>query len=42
MGMYDFTADPNTMCSYYGALTRAQNAMYFVGNTAYMMAINKS
>jgi len=42
IGEYDFTADPNNMCSYYGALTRAQNSMFFVGNTAYMMAINKS
>jgi Rad3-related DNA helicase len=41
-GMYDFDADPNKMCSYYGALTRAQKAMYFVGNTAYMMAMGKS
>ena len=42
MGMYDFNADPNGMCSYFGSLTRAQNAMYFVGNTAYMMAMGKS
>ena len=42
MGMYDFNADPNGMCSYFGALTKAQNAMYFVGNTAYMMAMGKS
>ncbi len=42
LGMYDFNADPNQMCSYYGALTKAQNAMYFVGNTAYMMAMGKS
>jgi len=42
MGQFDYTADSNSMCSYYGALTKAQNAMYFVGNTAYMMAMNKS
>ena len=42
IGIYDFDADPNSMCSYYAALTRAQKAMYFVGNTAYMMAMGKS
>ena len=42
IGEFDYTADPNNMCDYYGALTRAQNAMYFVGNTAYMMAMGKS
>ena len=30
------------MCDYYGALNKAQNAMFFVGNTAYMMAMGKS
>jgi Rad3-related DNA helicase len=42
MGQFDYTADSNSMCDYYGALNRAQNAMFFVGNTAYMMAMNKS
>ena len=42
MGQFDYTADSNSMCDYYGALNKAQNAMYFVGNTAYMMAMNKS
>ena len=42
MGQFDYTADSNSMCSYYGALAKAQNAMYFGGNTAYMMAMNKS
>ena len=42
IGMYDFDADPNSMCSYFSALTRAQKAMFFVGNTAYMMAMGKS
>ncbi|MBP98484.1 hypothetical protein CMK18_21245 [Candidatus Poribacteria bacterium] len=42
LGQYDFTVNPDSLCSYYSALTKAQNSMYFVGNTAYMMAINKS
>jgi Rad3-related DNA helicase len=42
MGSFDFTVNPNSLCDYYSALTKAQNSMYFVGNTAYMMAINKS
>ena len=42
LGHYDFDADPNNMCSYFSALTKAQKAMYFVGNTAYMMAMGKS
>ena len=42
MGMYDFSVNPDTLCGYFSALTKAQNSMFFVGNTAYMMAINKS
>ena len=42
MGGWDFSVNPDTLCGYFSALTKAQNAMYFVGNTAYMMAINKS
>jgi ATP-dependent DNA helicase DinG len=42
LGQYDFTVNPDSLCSYFSALTKAQNSMYFVGNTAYMMAINKS
>ena len=42
MGGLDFGVDANNLCGYYSALTKAQNSMYFVGNTAYMMAINKS
>ena len=42
MGSFDFTVNPDNLCAYYSALTKAQNSMFFVGNTAYMMAINKS
>tara|TARA_R110000824_G_scaffold77072_1_gene195039 strand:- start:3607 stop:5874 length:2268 start_codon:yes stop_codon:yes gene_type:complete len=41
-GDWDFGVDADSLCSYFGALTKAQNSMYFVGNTAYMMAMNKS
>ncbi len=42
LGEFDFTVNPDSLCGYFSALTKAQNSMYFVGNTAYMMAINKS
>tara|TARA_R110002012_G_scaffold315755_1_gene530008 strand:- start:4137 stop:6404 length:2268 start_codon:yes stop_codon:yes gene_type:complete len=41
-GDWDFSVDSDSLCSYFGALTKAQNSMYFVGNTAYMMAMNRS
>jgi len=41
-GVMDFNVDADSLCDYYGALTKAQNSMYFVGNTAYMMGMNRS
>lgn len=41
-GEWDFDVNPNDLCDYFGSLTRAQNAFYFVGNTAYLMAMNRS
>ena len=41
-GIMDFEVDANTLCDYYAALTTAQKSRYFVGNTAYMMGMNRS
>jgi len=41
-GEWDFSVDDTKLCDYFGSLTKAQNALYFVGNTAYMMAMNRS
>ena len=42
MGIMDFDVDADSLCDYYGALTTAQKSRYFVGNTAYMMGMNRS
>ena len=41
-GIMDFNVDADSLCDYYGALTTAQKSRYFVGNTAYMMGMNRS
>lgn len=41
-GIMDFNVESNSLCGYYGALTDAQKSRYFVGNTAYMMGMNRS
>ena len=41
-GIMDFNIDADSLCDYYGALTTAQKSRYFVGNTAYMMGMNRS
>ena len=42
LGEWDFGIPPENLCGYFSALTKAQNSMYFVGNTAYLMAMNRS
>lgn len=42
VGEWDFGVPTDNLCSYFSALTKAQNSMYFVGNTAYLMAMNQS
>ena len=42
MGEWDFGVPPENLCDYFSSLTKAQNSMYFVGNTAYLMAMNQS
>jgi Rad3-related DNA helicase len=42
MGEWDFGVPTDSLCSYFASLTKAQNSMYFVGNTAYLMAMNQS
>jgi ATP-dependent DNA helicase DinG len=42
LGEWDFGVPTDNLCSYFSALTKAQNSMYFVGNTAYLMAMNQS
>lgn len=37
---YDWSANPESMCDYFGALTEAQNAHYFVSNMSYLMGLN--
>ena len=42
LSVMDFEVDADSLCDYYGALTKAQQSMYFVGNTAYLMGMNRS
>ena len=35
---YDWSVDPQSLCEYFDALTKAQNADYFISNMSYLMA----
>jgi len=37
----DWSVDPQKLCDYFSALTKAQNSRYFIGNTTYLMGLNQ-
>lgn len=37
----DWSVDPEKLCDYFSALTKAQNSRYFIGNTTYLMGLNQ-
>lgn len=37
---YDWSIPPESLCDYFGALTEAQNARYFISNMSYLMGLN--
>ncbi len=40
--VYDWGVDSSSLCDYFGALTEAQNARFFIGNNQYLMGLNSA